>query len=243
MLEIQYNRYIEPFLGSGAVFFSLSPPAAIISDSNKELIITYRAIRDNWRSVETLLRRHHENHCKEYYYTVRSEKPTLDTELAAWFIYLNRTCWNGLYRVNKQGVFNVPIGTKQNVLLGDNFSLLSAALQSAEILCCDFQTTLSGSGEGDLVYIDPPYTVHHNYNGFRKYNQKLFSWDDQIRLRSEVVKAKARGAKIFVSNAYHESVLHLYDSVGEITQIPRTSVISGKANGRRTQNEVLIKCF
>lgn len=107
------GRYFEPFLGSGAIFFHLSPKGAVLSDSNTDLIKTYQAIRDDWEAVLFLLELHHRKHCKDYYYSIRSSEPSDKVEAAARFIYLNRTCWNGLYRVNLKGKFNVPIGTKK----------------------------------------------------------------------------------------------------------------------------------
>src|SRR5699024_9439870 len=113
---------------------------------------------------------------------------------AARFIYLNRTCWNGLYRVNKQGKFNVPIGTKVNVRLeSDNFMLTSDILKKVDLLISDFENIVDGALEDDFVFADPPYTVAHNNNGFIKYNEKLFSWSDQVRLRDAIIRARERG--------------------------------------------------
>jgi len=118
LLNVEFDRFIEPFLGSGAVFFRLAPEKAILCDKNSQLIDTYRAIQEDWQQVEKYIKSHHTNHNKEYYYHIRSKNFTTLVEKAAQFIYLNRTCWNGLYRVNLKGQFNVPIGTKKNVVLG-----------------------------------------------------------------------------------------------------------------------------
>ncbi|GLO76574.1 site-specific DNA-methyltransferase (adenine-specific) [Phaeobacter italicus] len=225
------------------MFFALRPDQALLSDLNAELVNTYVSIRDEWRSVETHLREHQASHSKEHYYKVRGDIPEGDAEKAARFIYLNRTCWNGLYRVNLKGEFNVPIGTKTKVFIEGELESVSLSLKGANIKNCDFEERLNESGTGDLVFVDPPYTVHHNMNGFLKYNQNLFSWEDQIRLRDAVVRASERGAKVLVTNAAHYSVIDLYDGVGEMSETDRLSVISGKSSGRGRQAEILVKCF
>jgi DNA adenine methylase len=238
-----FNRYVEPFFGGGALFFHLRPQAAILADINAELIDTYRSVRDDWLRVEEKLSEHASRHCKDYFYSVRSSTLDDPTSAAARFIYLNRTCWNGLYRVNRKGEFNVPIGTKTKVFLEDELQAISKALANATLSISDFGQTMGNVGEGDFVYIDPPYTVKHNVNGFLKYNQTLFSWDDQIRLRDEVVAAQGRGAKLLVSNAAHESLQSLYKDVGEVVILERYSVIAGNSSGRKREQEILVKCY
>jgi DNA adenine methylase len=241
--EISFDRYVEPFLGSGAVFFSLLPASAIVSDSNAELILTYNAVKSDWQAVWAELQSMQRSHSKEFYYATRASQPIDATSRAARFLYLNRTCWNALYRVNTRGEFNVPIGTKTDILAGGDLSSCAQALSNAELNACDFAVTMQRAGAGDLVYVDPPYTVRHNVNGFLKYNQTLFSWDDQIRLRDEVVAAHQRGAKVVVSNAAHESVKALYEGVGEIRSLERASVIAGKASARRKEQEIVVLCL
>lgn len=244
LLNIEYERYIEPFLGSGAVFFSLLPESAILCDKNERLIEVYESIKNHWEKVANLLRGHHRNHSKDYYYQVRLKKMRTPETRAAQFIYLNRTCWNGLYRVNKKGEFNVPIGTKQNVILStDNFEKIALHLKNTELISCDFEVVLDKAGQGDFVFVDPPYTVKHNYNGFLKYNESIFSWDDQIRLRYAVERAVSRGAKVLVTNACHESIKRLYENLGEIATLSRASVIAGKSTARGRYEEVVIKCY
>lgn len=244
LVDIQFDRYIEPFLGSGAVFFRLAPKRAILCDKNAQLIQTYLAIREDWSKVEQHLRRHHRRHCKEYYYSVRAQNLRSTVTRAARFIYLNRTCWNGLYRVNLDGQFNVPIGTKTNVVLGtDNFEEIAACLVNADLIAGDFQKAIDEAGAGDFVFVDPPYTVKHNHNGFIKYNEAMFSWDDQIRLRNCVAAAVERGARVLVTNAYHENVRELYQGVGEITKLSRPSVIAAAPNARGSYEEMVIKCY
>jgi DNA adenine methylase len=243
LLEITFDRYIEPFVGSGAVLFSLSPRRAIISDANAELILTYSAVKADWQAVWRELEAMQQLHSEEFYYATRASQPTTDTLRAARFLYLNRTCWNALYRVNKRGEFNVPIGTKTDILAGGDLSACAKALEKAELAACDFAETIQKARSGDFVYVDPPYTVRHNVNGFLKYNQTLFSWEDQIRLRDEVITARDRGAKVVVSNAAHESVKSLYEGVGQIETLERASVIAGKSSARRREQEIIVKCF
>jgi DNA adenine methylase len=244
LFDVQFTRFIEPFLGSGAIFFKLAPARAVLTDLNPLLILTYRTIRDHWKDVLELLRYHHRNHSKAHYYAVRAQRPRSSVAKAAQFIYLNRTCWNGLYRVNLQGVFNVPIGTKRNVVLPtDDFERVSNLLSCAELDSCDFEQSINRSGNGDLVFVDPPYTVKHNNNGFIKYNEGLFSWDDQVRLRDAVRDAYRRGAKVIVTNAYHDCVKDLYRGLGEHVRLNRASVIGGGAEFRGRFDEMVIKCL
>ena len=135
----------------------------------------------------------------------------------------------------------LPRGTKTNVLLdSDNFALVSNALKHTEIFAQDFSDTLRQATQGDFVYVDPPYTVKHNYNAFAKYNEKIFSWNDQVRLRDEIKMAKNRGAKIAISNADHESVRELYNDIGTMKTITRKSVISANRMRRGNVDELLI---
>lgn len=235
------GSYFEPFLGGGSVFFFLSPSRATLSDSNARLIECYQEIRDHHSRVLDFLEQHQKAHCKSYYYDVRADSPKSREERAAQFIYLNRTCFNGLYRVNKQGVFNVPIGTKDKIVdVEEDFACIAAKLCSAQIESCDFENTIDRAGPRDFVFVDPPYTVKHNLNGFLKYNENIFSWDDQVRLRNAVVRAAERGAKILLTNAAHESVVKLYAGVGDQTFITRSSVLAGKGSARGSVQELVV---
>lgn len=234
------GSYIEPFVGGGAVFFSHAPDHAIISDANARLIETYRAIQQDWIAVTDNLSNHQKNHSKEYYYETRSKGFENLYERAAQFLYLNRACWNGLYRENLRGEFNVPIGTKSKIIMdGDDFEKISAALQNVIILNEDFSTVIERATLGDLIFVDPPYTVAHNFNGFVKYNQNIFSWNDQIRLRDCLLAAKQRGARILLTNAAHESIRELYVDLSEPVEIVRASVISGNPKSRVKTSELL----
>ncbi|MBI8936686.1 Dam family site-specific DNA-(adenine-N6)-methyltransferase [Pseudomonas aeruginosa] len=242
LFPTDFNKYIEPFLGGGAVFFHLQPKKAILSDINSELINVYRTVKENWKKVVELLKEHQKKHCKEYYYKVRESKPRTKATKAARTLYLNRTCWNGLYRVNLQGVFNVPIGTKENILMDiEDFPSIAELFQGAEFRNCDFEETLELASEGDFVFIDPPYTVKHNYNGFIKYNENLFKWEDQVRLRDAAMRATERGAMVLVLNANHESIKKLYSQSEQII-LSRSNVLAGKSEFRGIYQELAIKC-
>jgi DNA adenine methylase len=244
LISPTHNRFIEPFLGSGAVFFKLQPENAILCDKNESLIETYDAIKSNWQKVESLLKDHHKKHSKEYYYSVRAKKLKSAESRAAQFIYLNRTCWNGLYRVNLNGKFNVPIGTKTNAILEtDNFEGIAKLLNNCKLISGDFELALNQSMDGDFVFVDPPYTVKHNHNGFIKYNEHIFSWEDQLRLRDAVKSAISRGAKVLVTNACHDSIREIYDGIGELIELSRSSVIAGKSEARGRYEEMVIKCY
>ncbi|RDB60511.1 DNA methyltransferase [Gordonibacter sp. 28C] len=240
-----YERYIEPFLGSGAIFFAHQPKNAILSDSNQQLIDTYKAVRDDYDKVLNILKIHDSNHCTEYYYNTRNRQCTKSHTKAAQFIYLNRTCFNGLYRVNKEGVFNVPIGTKKNVLReDDDFSAWASILKNAIFYAQDFEKTIQMAHRGDFVYVDPPYTVRHNQNGFLKYNEKIFSWNDQERLSRSLNDASDRGAKILISNADHDSIHSLYSMERwTIDRVTRFSGIAAASGNRKGITEILIRNY
>jgi len=239
-----FDRYIEPFLGSGAMFFALKPQQAILSDLNADLINCYIVVRDAPEAIAVRLNDHQALHSEEYYYVVRANKPNDPVERAAWFLYLNRTCWNGLYRVNRQNEFNVPVGTKSAVVLAtDNFHRSSRTLARAEIVNRDFEETLALAGDGDFVFVDPPYTVKHNLNGFVKYNDKIFSWADQVRLRDAVAAAAGRGASVLVTNANHASIREIYQGVGQMEVVKRASVLAASSLHRGQTDELVVRTW
>ncbi|WP_170403754.1 DNA adenine methylase [Ruegeria arenilitoris] len=242
LLPKKYETYLEPFLGGGAVFFGLQPKSAVLTDLNGDLIELYQVVRDMPSEVQDKLSKHQLRHSKEYYYEVRAEVPECRIDRAARFLYLNRTCFNGLYRVNRRGEFNVPIGTKTKVLFEtESFHDLSSSLSQAELSVADFESTIDRARKGDLLYVDPPYTVAHNFNGFVKYNDNIFSWEDQVRLRDSLDRAAERGAAIIVSNANHTSIDELYADFGTKHEMPRHSVIAGPS-GRRVPTSELLFC-
>lgn len=235
------GRYFEPFLGGGAVFFSFEPNKAVLSDTNSKLIELYVAVRDSLDELTTLLGQHASNHAKEYYYDVREKEFLTPVERSAQFLYLNRTCWNGLYRENLKGRFNVPIGTKQTVIFdSDDFPAWSKALSSCLIECRDFEEAIEDSSAGDFLFVDPPYTVRHNMNGFVKYNQNIFAWEDQVRLRASLNRASDRGVQFAMTNADHESIRDLYAGFGMHKTLLRHSVIAGSSLYRALSTELLV---
>jgi DNA adenine methylase len=241
LLPTEYNVYIEPFLGGGSVYFHLQPERAILGDLNEELITTYRAVRDDWAVVEALLSQHQALHSKRHYYEVRRSKAADSCEAAARFIYLNRTCFNGIYRVNRHGRFNVPKGTKNTVVLDtDDLRSTASLLKTAKLTRADFEELIDLAVQDDFVFADPPYTVTHSSNGFIKYNEKLFSWADQIRLADSVARALARGARIVVTNANHPAVGKLYkERCFCVRAVSRFSSVSGDPEGRDQFEELI----
>lgn len=235
------GTYFEPFLGGGAVFLRAQPESAVLSDANGRLIELYQVIRDDVTSFVPILSSHAANHSKDYYYSIRSSNFETPVERAAQFLYLNRTCWNGLYRENLKGQFNVPIGTKTTVVFpNDDFDGWSKALSGRKILHQDFEKTIDFAEEGDFIFVDPPYTVRHNMNGFVKYNQNIFAWEDQERLRDALQRAVDRGAAFAMTNADHESIRELYKGIGRHTQLSRHSKIAGNALYRSPSTEILV---
>lgn len=238
----QYNRYVEPFLGSGAMFFHQKPKKAILSDLNEDLINAYIAIQKDWKTVSSILNKLQRLHSRSFYYSTRAQAPRSMFTRAANFIYLNRTCFNGIYRVNQKGEFNVPIGTKTNVVLDtDDFEKISELLQGATLFSGDFEKAINKAKAGDFIFADPPYTVKHAYNGFVKYNEKLFSWEDQVRLKNALVKASERGAFVMMTNAYHSSIKSLYWGTGFKKEIIlRNSLVAASRDKRGKYEEFVI---
>ncbi|CAN5691123.1 DNA adenine methylase [soil metagenome] len=236
-----YGKYIEPFLGGAAVFFALAPTDAYLSDANAELINTYNRIKNDRLKVERSLRRYQARHSADFYYKVRAQSPTDPIARVVRFLYLNRTCFNGIYRVNKSGDFNVPIGTKSAVSFEDGYlENIAVTLKHARVREKDFAIAIGKANKNDFVFVDPPYTVMHNNNGFVKYNAQLFSWIDQARLATAIKAAEKRGALIMMSNADHVSVKALYQGFGTHHILTRSSVLAGDPAQRRNATELLV---
>lgn len=238
-----FGNYYEPFLGGGAVFFALDSRIrnAYLSDVNSELIITYRMVQRRARLLIERLASHEKKHSRiRYYYKVReqhSHKQAVD--VAARFIYLNKTCFNGLYRVNKSGLFNVPKGSYKNPAICDeaNLRAVSGVLRKASLLIRDFGKLTPS--DGDFVYCDPPYD-----GTFTAYDAGGFGEDDQHRLRDAVEHWRAAGAKVLLSNSDTPLIRRLYRAkhfkLHEV-QAPRN--INCKSNGRTPAAELLIKSY
>jgi DNA adenine methylase len=232
------RKLIEPFAGGAAVFFALEPSNAILGDMNPEVINCYRWVRDD---VESLVRRLSEmKNSSDDYYRIRAWIPTSAFDRAVRFLYLTRLSFNGIYRENRQGVFNVPYGGKSHldVVQRDALFRSSEILQGADLISGDFEVTAQHASPGDLVYFDPPYTSAHNSNGFVKYNARIFSWSDQKRLAKVASELLDKGCLVIASNADHVSITELYPEF-EVHQLSRFSVIGSKSHYRKEITESL----
>ena len=244
-----YGRYFEPFVGGGAVFFDLytHPDAGPVSrkawlcDSNAELMTTYAGVRDNVDAVIRALREYAELHDTEHYYLVRAQQPKEPHLVAARMIYLNRTCYNGLYRVNKKGGFNVPIGRYTNPTICDekNLRAVSRVLKSAELVTGDFEQVLSNAIEGDFVYCDPPYPPTSATSDFTSYTANGFNLADHERLVVCARRLKERGVRVLLSNADLPVVRKMYEGF-EMRSVQANRAINSKGGKRGAVGELLI---
>lgn len=235
-------RYFEPFLGGGSLFFDLRPPRATLADVNRELIEAFAVVRADVEGVIDRLARM--KYDENDYYRVRSSRPRTETGRAARFIYLNKTCFNGLYRVNKKGEFNVPFGEHGTSLVvcdAEQLRGAAKALHTARLRCLDFEATVSAARAGDLVYFDPPYTVAHTDNGFIEYNANVFAWDDQRRLARTAAQLASTGVHVAISNADHSSILRLYEPrLFKFHRIARHSTIGATIDRRFPTTELVL---
>lgn len=236
--DLQFNRYVEPFVGGGSIFFALNPDNALLSDANEELINTYIGVRDEIDQVLDILASWEVT--EEKYYEIRSLRPETSAERSARFIYLNRTSFNGIYRVNKKGEYNVPYGRADNYKFDfQRIRNASSALQGTTLRHGDFSEALAGVREGDLVFLDPPYTVSHNQNGFIEYNKKLFSLEDQHQLKKCIDEVKSRDAYFILTNAAHKTVVDIFKDTGEMYELRRHCGLGGKNAKRQSVGECI----
>lgn len=237
----QFNSYHEIFLGGAAFFFSLKTSGhSYLSDLNSELINTYKQLMTSAESVAAVLNGF--SNSEENYYKLRAEEGEDEIYNAAKFIFLNKTCYNGIFRVNRAGKFNVPYGHNKNAPIFDLDNLLAVEkiLQNTTLMNQDFEQSIEKIERGDFAFIDPPYTVAHNNNGFIEYNQKLFKWEDQERLRDAIQKIEKKGAKYILMNAVHKGIKDLYKGIGNHYELNRYSTITSKLQYRRSITEYLI---
>ena len=241
-LPDNFNAYWEPFLGGGAVFFALDSRigTAYISDINPELAVTYQMVRNSPKELIAQLEDHARRHDKKHYLRVRKLTGTpCALEVAARFIYLNKTCFNGLYRVNKSGQFNVPIGRYSNPAICDaeNLQAASQVLQKAQIVFGDFAKITPGFG--DFVYADPPYD-----GAFSGYAADGFGDDDQRRLRDAVLRWHSNGTSVMVSNADTPLIRSLYGrDPFTLHEVKAARAINSNGNGRGQVGELLITSY
>lgn len=243
--ENTYKNYYEPFLGGGAVFFHIQPRKAILTDINAELIITYRCVRDNVKELIYLLKEHESKHSRDYYYHVRANPVKTDLEKAARLIYLNKTCFNGLYRVNSQGKFNVPLGKYKNPNICPEDLLIAAseALYQAEIKQADFTEVVnSATDSDDFVYFDPPYYPISETSYFTSYTNYSFQENQQIQLRDIFIKLSGRGVKVMLSNSDCEFIRNLYSGFN-IQTISAARAINSNVKKRGKINEILVTSY
>jgi len=237
----EIGTYYEPFLGGGSLFFALQPRSAVLSDALSPLVETYRAVRDNPTAVIGHLRRMKPD--RELFEAVRKRHGRGAYRRAADFIYLNRTGWNALYRVNSRGQYNVPYGRPKTDRLIDEANLKTCAQLLAqpdvEVLTTDFEDAVSGANAGDLIFFDPPYVTGHNNNGFVDYNEQLFRWSDQKRLARLANELNAGGVHVIVTNAQHDAVLELYAGFRS-ESVSRWSTIAGAKESRGPVSEAVL---
>lgn len=235
-----FEQYHEPFLGGGSVFLGTKPsPRAFLADLNHELIEVYAQIQQYPDEVAKRLL-NFEN-TAECYYETRATLPTGELDRAARFIFLNHSSFNGIFRVNLRGEYNVPYGNRASIRIPsvDHLRQVSEQLRSATLLCTDFEAALANVGPGDLVFLDPPYTVAHNNNGFVKYNQHLFSFQDQIRLAEEIKRIRDIGGHFILTNAAHSSIEELFAPLGRKLTVSRRNAVGGKLASRGKAKEFL----
>lgn len=235
---VQIRNYHEPFAGGAAVFFGVDFGGhSYLSDLNADLIETYLAVRDAPEDVWHRLRRY--RNTEKGYYSARAARPRTPANRAARFIFLNHTSFNGLHRVNLHGEYNVPFGYRKSDNRPNLAELNSASnrLLSASLSVGDFANALNEVSEGDLVFLDPPYTVAHNSNGFVKYNDKLFLFADQQRLSASIDQIRDRGAYYIMTNAAHASIAELFEKGDRRLETSRKNNVGGRsaARGRATE--------
>lgn len=234
------NKYFEPFLGGGALFFALRPHRAYLSDINADLINAYVQVRDNHEKLIACLKDIPVT--EEIYYTVRARRRHSSLTRAVDFLYLNRTAFGGIYRLNSRGEFNVPYGggarTPHVLYNTDILANAAALLKHARLTACDFEVAMSHAGRGDVVYCDPTYTVAHDNNGFVRYNERNFSWADQCRLADAARAAARAGATVIISNAHHDDLAALYiDASCHV--VTRRSLLAKLPDHRRVVSEYI----
>lgn len=244
-LPASLETYYEPFLGGAALFFNLQPQQAFLSDINAELINAYCCVKDEVEALILLLEEHQLKHSKDYYYQMRAGGGGSNLERAARFIYLNKTCFNGLYRENSKGQFNVPVGRYKNpsICNPDLLRSASAALQFSQIEVKSFEAVLEHAKDsGDFVYFDPPYHPISNTSNFTSYSRFSFSENDQIRLRDTFAILANRGVKVMLSNSDCPLIRELYQDF-KIHVISAARSINSNTKKRGKITELLITSY
>ena len=251
----QFGTYHEPFLGGGAVMFNLltkEPQLSChVSDFNSDLILAYVTIRDKLGKLIESLENHSKNYHKDstdYYYEVRKQEPKQQIEKVSRLIFLNRTCFNGLYRVNKKGQFNVPLGryTNPNIVNKENLTAVSRVLQSRKIKisCRDFEAVLDDTKKGDLIYFDPPYQPVSDTANFTSYTHRDFTEDDLQRLVELANQLNSKGCNVLLSNSNSKIVKNYFsEKHWSVSEINANRAINSNSQKRTGHKEVLIKNY
>ena len=242
--EPKSGKYFEPFVGGGAVFFDLLPETAYLSDLNNELVVTYNVIKNDVENLIKSLKKHKLD--KEYFLKIRAQNPEKlsDLNTASRFIFLNRTCFNGMYRVNSKGGFNVPFGKYTNPLICDenNLRKASKALKNVEIKKQDYKEVLKKAKKGDFVYFDPPYYPVSKTASFTSYTSESFLDKEQIELRDTFIELHKRGCFVMLSNSDTPFINKIYSEIKgvHITKVQAGRAINSDASKRGKITEVLV---
>ncbi len=254
-LPKSFGTYYEPFLGGGALLFYIltdkNGQKCSISDLNSDLVLAYTTIRDRIDSLIASLKNHEKNYqknSKSYYYSIRESNPRSEIEKTSRLIFLNRTCFNGLYRVNSKGKFNVPLGkySNPNIVNEENLHAVSRILQSSRISikCRDFEAVLRDAKKGDLIYFDPPYQPVSATANFTSYTNKDFTYDDLTRLAELCLKLDSRGCNVLLSNSDSKEVADIFaKNPWNITRIEANRSINSNSKKRTGHYELLIKNY
>ena len=256
LFPMSFKNYYEPFVGGGAVFFELYSKGLLdnkkvfLSDINAELINAYNIVKDEPKELIKNLKKYKEKHNKEFYYKIRSldrdesYQRLSPLEKAVRFIYLNKTCFNGLYRVNKKGFFNTPIGSYKNPNIADEETILNAseALQNATVKEQSFEEVLKVAKKDDLVYFDPPYYPLNETSNFTSYDSNSFLENEQIKLFGVFESLSAKKVKVIQSNSDTEFIKNLYIKYN-INIVNANRFINSKSSGRGKITEVLVRNF
>jgi DNA adenine methylase len=244
----KFNNYIEPFVGGGAVFFYLinngyinDDKEVVLIDSNDELINCYKIIKSNVTQLISVLNSSSFLNNEDIYYMIRDTNPQDPIEKAARTIYLNKTCFNGLYRVNSRGQFNVPFGKYANPLIcnGKNLEAVSVVLSKVNLICDDFNKCLEFAKKDDFIYFDPPYQPLSKTANFTSYTKSCFDKQEQIRLYNVFNKLDNIGCKVMLSNSETDLIRELYKKF-RIQVVLANRAINCKASGRGKINELVI---
>ncbi len=235
---LNYNNYFEPFMGGAAVFFSMETQhQCYLSDINQELIDTFCTLRDNCQDVITLLQQYRPD--ENSYYRIRDLEPTSLVEKAARFLYLNKYSFNGLYRVNRKGKYNVPYGKRQPPIDYEVLVSASKKLQGVEITRRDFIDVKPMIKKEDLFFLDPPYAVGNGEKTFIGYNSKLFRLEDQYKLAELIDEINEKQAYYILTNAYHPTIEDIFATKGRKVTLERSSTIGGVNSYRGKVSEYI----